>query len=349
MAPSLRDLLGRMARDYVEAARPGDPVPKDDPVVVLFRTEGPRLLRGMLPDGGAGLEVKGSPGVGRWAHVPWLSILAPRITRSTTRGVYVSYLFPSAGADEGERLVLSLQFGVSQLRERLGDAVARMQLRVLVAAVRGWVPNLPRGFSAERVSLVVGGQSGIPAFYEEAHAFGRAYNTARLPGETDLQNDLRNMLALYRAVCDDPRLLTLLPDATTSADDADGKEAGYVGTEDRRRFRNHRRIERNRRLVKETKAYWGDRCQACGFAYAGVYGEIGRGYIEAHHKEPISRLTDDAPLREYDPKTDMTVLCADCHRMAHHMKPPDYFDAFLAVAECRRRVVGEWLRGKGRR
>lgn len=37
--------------------------------------------------------VKGSPGQGNWADVPWIGVFDPTVTDSATRGYYVAYLF----------------------------------------------------------------------------------------------------------------------------------------------------------------------------------------------------------------------------------------------------------------
>ena len=42
-----------------------------------------------------GLSVKGSPGAGQWAAVPWISVFDDIVTDSATHGYYVVYLFHS--------------------------------------------------------------------------------------------------------------------------------------------------------------------------------------------------------------------------------------------------------------
>ncbi|MBQ7215008.1 MAG: HNH endonuclease [Synergistaceae bacterium] len=61
-------------------------------------------------------------------------------------------------------------------------------------------------------------------------------------------------------------------------------------------------------------------CEVCGFDFEAVYGELGAGYIEVHHKNPISdgeRITD---LNE-----DLVMLCSNCHRNdSQRQRPHDY-------------------------
>ena len=52
-----------------------------------------------------------------------------------------------------------------------------------------------------------------------------------------------------------------------------------------------------------------------------MYGEMGAGYIEAHHLAPLHLLSGDGPVL-INPKEDFAVLCANCHRMIHAMGCP---------------------------
>jgi hypothetical protein len=81
----------------------------------------------------------------------------------------------------------------------------------------------------------------------------------------------------------------------------------------------HRRIERNPRLAEDAKAVHGCDCQVCGFNYEKVYGEIGRGYIEAHHLTPLAELAPNGPVR-LSPKDDFAVVCSNCHSMIHRTR-----------------------------
>ncbi|MCA1337478.1 HNH endonuclease [Pseudooceanicola marinus] len=47
--------------------------------------------------------------------------------------------------------------------------------------------------------------------------------------------------------------------------------------------------------------------------FSDVYGDLGAGYIEAHHKIPVSSL-DEASCTHI---SDLAALCANCHRIIH--------------------------------
>ena len=62
-------------------------------------------------------------------------------------------------------------------------------------------------------------------------------------------------------------------------------------------------------------------------SFGETYGELGNGYIEAHHLRPISSLEEGVPMR-YDINTDFAVLCSNCHRMIHRTSNPADLESF---------------------
>lgn len=83
------------------------------------------------------------------------------------------------------------------------------------------------------------------------------------------------------------------------------------------------RYERNAKNRKLAIAHHGTTCKVCGFDFEKVYGELGKDYIEVHHLVPLSERNEKVIP---DPKTEMTVLCSNCHRMIHRkgiLKPDE--------------------------
>lgn len=85
--------------------------------------------------------------------------------------------------------------------------------------------------------------------------------------------------------------------------------------------RLHQRKERNRsasdqkkrQVLQETRRL---ACEACGFDFAAIYGDLGYGFAECHHTVPIAELAEDHRTR----LADLSILCANCHRMIHKSK-----------------------------
>ncbi|MCR6641705.1 MAG: HNH endonuclease [Sporocytophaga sp.] len=87
-------------------------------------------------------------------------------------------------------------------------------------------------------------------------------------------------------------------------------------------FRLHRSKERNRELIcaAKQKRIQIDKklcCQICGFSFVDTYGELGDGFIEAHHIFPISQLTEETETKI----DDLALVCSNCHRMLHIRRP----------------------------
>lgn len=73
-------------------------------------------------------------------------------------------------------------------------------------------------------------------------------------------------------------------------------------------------LKRDKAIVEKAKLKWGCVCQVCGFDFEAVYGDIGKGFIEAHHIEPLAERNGKGKDTSID---DFAMLCANCHRMIH--------------------------------
>ena len=97
---------------------------------------------------------------------------------------------------------------------------------------------------------------------------------------------------------------------------------GVSNSEGSRQLSSHLRIERDSDFIRKIKAtYYKEDyrmpCQICGISFVQKYGELGRGFIEAHHKVPLSDLID----KENHRIEDFVFVCANCHRMLHRRNP----------------------------
>ncbi|MFW5887112.1 MAG: HNH endonuclease [Bacteroidota bacterium] len=86
-------------------------------------------------------------------------------------------------------------------------------------------------------------------------------------------------------------------------------------------FKPHRKRERNKKLVRIAKEQHlkndpSLKCQVCGFSFTKFYGQVGKGFIEAHHIIPISKLKIETETKVED----IALVCSNCHRMLHRSK-----------------------------
>ena len=88
-------------------------------------------------------------------------------------------------------------------------------------------------------------------------------------------------------------------------------------------LRTHQTYERNpqnreRKLAAFRHAHGGRIfCECCGFDFEQTYGARGAGFIEVHHKIPVSSLRSGRTGK----LSDLCLLCANCHRMVHREQP----------------------------
>jgi hypothetical protein len=94
----------------------------------------------------------------------------------------------------------------------------------------------------------------------------------------------------------------------------DGAEADIEAEEGRASLRIHLRRERSRKLIEDFKASLTTyACEACGDDMEAIYGALGLGYVEAHHKVPVALIEEGEKTK----LSDLAALCANCHRMIH--------------------------------
>jgi 5-methylcytosine-specific restriction protein A len=83
-------------------------------------------------------------------------------------------------------------------------------------------------------------------------------------------------------------------------------------------YRLHKFRERDKKLVSKKKAQALLRsgklnCEACNFDFEEFYGVTGSGYIECHHKTPLSMFK----VERKTTLDDLALICSNCHRMLH--------------------------------
>jgi len=236
------------------------------------------------------------------------------VTDTATDGYYVFYLFHTSDPV----VHLSLNQGTTGTRSEFKSAihdVLRERAQLIRRRLPDFAPRLPI------TSIDLGSVVGLPGDYAAGHAMGTSYSLSTLPSDEVLKRDLETAISAYKA-------LTFRGGLDPIAEDTDGDApAGSGSLIEQRRYKMHRRIERNPKAAKAAKRHHGMRCQACAFEFKERYGEIGSGHIEAHHLKPIGSL-NEGEVVSYDIAADFAVLCSNCHRMIHKSSDPSNLPAF---------------------
>ncbi len=154
---------------------------------------------------------------------------------------------------------------------------------------------------------------------------------------------VRTVQGIYLARCT-PALYALFRKAL-SISDAEETEApaSRVGhqefAEARRQMKERYFFARNPALARTAKQHYGCVCQACGFDFATVYGELGEGYAEAHHLSPLSERPEAEWNQQLTTSLDqVAVLCANCHRVIHRRRPALTLDELRHALGYRSRI-----------
>lgn len=262
--------------------------------------------------------LKGSAGTGNWADCPWAAALDPDVTETVQAGFYPVYLF----AQDGSRVYLSLNQGVTRLVKEHGSKQARVILSHRARLYRSLLGTLPGELDLDGpIDLAVARASAGAANYQLGHICGVCYEAAAMPSESRIRRDYVLVLEAYQrlAALVDPEIE---PDAALPGE-SESEDEDYT------KWRVHNRLDRNASLSRKAKQIHGYTCQACGVNMEEVYGSIGHEYIEAHHLVPVADLRGRIVRR--DPKTDFAVLCPNCHRMIHRSGAPHDVDALSRV------------------
>jgi len=88
--------------------------------------------------------------------------------------------------------------------------------------------------------------------------------------------------------------------------------------EGKEKYKVHRKLERDPSIGKKAKELRlntvGElRCDVCQFSFSEKYGELGAGFIEAHHTVPVSKLKGNRKTNI----NELALVCSNCHRMLH--------------------------------
>jgi 5-methylcytosine-specific restriction protein A len=111
-----------------------------------------------------------------------------------------------------------------------------------------------------------------------------------------------------------------------------GEDEELTADEGRILYREHRRYERDRRLVVRKKAAVLSKsgrlaCEVCDFESSEMFGDEAAGVIDVHHIVPLYRIGQSNTVL-----ADLALVCPTCHRVIHAHSP------FLTPTELRNKL-----------
>lgn len=175
------ELISSAAREY-QTAKQG-PF-KDASIGNKFRDEIPKELRNSTDLNE--FIVKGSIGKGNFADIPWITIMDQDITTSTTKGVYIVFLFSA----DGNKIYLSFNQGVTYFNERkIGEA----DIREISRKIGEKYPN--SGSVESNIDLSA--STPLAKGYERTNIYSYEYSTDDMLSDEEIIKDLETLVATY--------------------------------------------------------------------------------------------------------------------------------------------------------
>lgn len=142
------------------------------------------------------VKVCWSFGQGAWARIPWLALLDHRVTKATSDGVYIIYLF----REDMSGVYATLNQGITKAKERLGSAAGRAMIRQRSEELRRFAgPLSEAGFTlSNEIDLHTSHSLGKD--YQHGTIAHRLYEADTTPTTPRLLDHLRGLVEVYDAI-----------------------------------------------------------------------------------------------------------------------------------------------------
>lgn len=187
---SLRDRLAKIASDWPHAKTQQF---AKHPLAAFFKNDFKQEVAKVVDVFDSQYIIDPSVGKGKWADVPWLSILNPNITDTTQDGFYPVYIFKA----DGSGVYLSLMQGVASLSNRYGKKEAKDKAEYIKSYILK-ENNEPHEWDESSLSLNASSDRGRG--YEDFSILSKYYAAEKIPDNETLTLDLKKMLEFYRQV-----------------------------------------------------------------------------------------------------------------------------------------------------
>jgi 5-methylcytosine-specific restriction protein A len=262
--------------------------------------------------------IQGSIGQGNPAEIPWVCVFDREITESAQDGYYIVFLFVS----DMSGLYLSLNQGWTQYSNKYGVPNGKIEIRRNASIAKKLLKSV-EGFSFEDIHL--NANSTLGKGYELGNICHKYYALNMIPEDTEIINDLRNLIGIYREL--KGHVGSDILEIQNNLEEDDFQEKIQEG---RRRILNDGPIAKNNRIQANGSSIWGRdpnisfmaldnanfHCQNDNTHRTFISARTGHQFVEAHHLIPM----------EYQDEFDFSIdipeniisLCPNCHRAFHN-------------------------------
>jgi len=186
----MRDVLNKILENYVEETSNAF---KNNELAHFIRNEAIEEIQEMAKIDIQHYYLKGSAGQGGWGSVPWIGIFDRDITISAQKGYDIVYLFNA----DMSGVYISLNQGWTYFKDKFRKE-AKDKISLVSEAWKNKLSSSLNDFSFESIELHSEANTDLPKGYELGHICGKFYERGNLPSNSELINDLRNLMGVLR-------------------------------------------------------------------------------------------------------------------------------------------------------
>ncbi|HEY9256684.1 MrcB family domain-containing protein [Chitinophaga sp.] len=260
---------------------------------------------------------EGSIGKGNMAEVPHLCIFDTAITTSAQTGYYIVYLFEA----NMSRIYLTLEQAWTQYESKYGRINAKTEIAINTDKIRNIIRSAD-GFSFKRP--VLNATRTLAKGYELGAICSKVYDARNLPTETELIDDLRNLVGVYKEL---KGLVgtNILEIDTRSKEEIFQDEIQNIVAETPpigpipkgyKRVNTGESWKRNGGIAAQALANAGHKCEYQSHHETFISVRSGNHFVEAHHLIPMQ--FQDNFKYSLDVPENIIALCPNCHRAIHY-------------------------------
>ena len=159
----------------------------------FFRNDVSDTVKTIVENFDNSYTVKASVGAGNWSNVPWLSILDPKITKTTQDGIYPVFLFRG----DGSGFYLSLNQGTTMPTKDLGKTKAEHRAESIKKHILAQLPKLNM-WGRQEIDLRA--KTSLGKSYEPYNIVAKYYDMSTDLDNTQLENDFLELLNIYKQI-----------------------------------------------------------------------------------------------------------------------------------------------------
>lgn len=185
---NLKDLIEKIFKEY-SIEKENDFT--DNQLANFLRNDAPGIVQTALSlPKDKDYYVKGSPGKGNWAKIPWVGVFNKKVAQSPQDGVYVIYLLSA----DCQTLYLTFNQGCSELSKTFGQDTPK----ILRERAKKMIPMLDNhGFKSDEDICLGESLNNRSELYQKGCVFYKSYEMKNLPNDEELRADLINMVKIY--------------------------------------------------------------------------------------------------------------------------------------------------------